>query len=295
MKPIRDLGEDALIRSLLAGAPVAPGPAGPGDDCAVIEVGEGLLQLLKTDAMIEGVHWEPQADPLRVGWKAVARVISDFAAMGGRPADFLITIALPPSTPLSWATELYRGIGRCLKAHGGRIVGGETSGCPEGAPIFISVAARGEISQDRVALRSGGNPGDLLWVTGTLGGSLAGKHLDFQPRLEEAAWLVEHFKPTAMMDLSDGLGSDLPRLAEASGCGFELHPDSIPCSAGCTTDQAIGDGEDYELLFSIAADRTDDLLHAWQQEFGTTPLTAIGKLCDPSRGDRLGRGWDHFH
>ena len=100
----------------------------------------------------------------------------------------------------------------------------------------------------RCVLRSGGRPGDALFVTGLLGGSLAGKHLDFTPRLAEARWLTQHFHLRAMMDLSDGLGADLPRLAAASGCGFELG--EIPCTPGCSRDSALGDGEDFELLFA---------------------------------------------
>jgi len=294
MKSIRDLGEDALIRQLLAEVPVAEGAAGPGDDCAVIDGGGESLQLLKTDAIVEGIHWEPGADALRVGWKAAARVISDFAAMGGHPREFLVTLALPATTPVDWLSNLYRGIGRCLQAHGAKIAGGETSRCPEGSAIFISVAATGEVRREHLTLRSGAKPGDVLLVTGRLGGSIGGRHLDFSPRLAEAGWLVSHFKPTAMMDLSDGLAKDLPRLAEASRCGLRLDRNAVPCSDGCGIAQALHDGEDYELLFAIEAGRVPALLAAWPPRFADTPLTVIGELCVRGEGDQLEGGWDHF-
>lgn len=294
MKRVDDIGEDALIVQLLSGVPLAPGRSGPGDDCAVVEGDGERLQLLKTDAMVEGVHWQPGTDAERVGWKAVARVISDFAAMGGRPADFLITVALPADTPVDWAIGLYRGIGRCLETYGGRIVGGETSGCPMGAPIFLSVAASGEVRRDQLTLRSGAKPGDVLLVSGLLGGSLSGKHLDFSPRMEQAGWLTSRFKPSAMMDLSDGLARDLPRLAAASDCGVRLFRDAIPRAKGCSAEQALNDGEDYELLFAIGPDHVPALLESWQEAFRELPLTAIGELCDPSAGEHLSGGWEHF-
>ena len=294
MNRVGDLGEDRLIEAMLAQAPLAEGAAGPGDDCAVLERNGDHLQLLKTDAMVEGVHWEKEAAPERVGWKAAARVISDFAAMGGSPKEFLITLALPKTTAVDWTTGLYQGIGSCLEKHGGVIVGGETTSSPDNSPIVISIAATGEVAREQVVLRSGAKAGDALLVTGRLGGSISGKHLDFTPRRTEADWLTTHFKPTAMMDLSDGLAKDLPRLATASGSGFKLDQATIPCSEGCGFEQAVGDGEDYELLFTIEAERVGDLLEAWRAEFRELPLTVIGELCASGEGDRLEGGWDHF-
>ena len=288
------MGEDALIEAMLQHVPLAPGIAGPGDDCAVIEGDGDALQLLKTDAMVEGVHWATETEAKRVGWKAVARVISDFAAMGGKPKEFLITLAMPKSTATDWATGLYQGIGDCLRQHGGVITGGETTSSPDGSPIVISASATGEVKRDQLTLRSGAKPGDALLVTGQLGGSIRGKHLDFTPRLAQADWLTSHFKPSAMMDLSDGLAKDLPRLAKASDCGFQIKHDTLPCSANCTSDQAIGDGEDYELLFAIGAEQLEALLEQWAQQFPELPLTAIGELCASGEGDQLEGGWDHF-
>jgi thiamine-monophosphate kinase len=291
MKRLRDLGEDALIARILRGFPGGKTLAvGPGDDCAVVDPGRGPLRLLKTDALVEGVHFLPDTPAAKVGWKAIARVLSDFAAMGGRPEHLLVTVAVDADRPVAWMDGLYRGIRRCLATHGGVLAGGETCRLPVGA--VISVAGEGRVERRHLVLRSGGKPGDLLLVTGRLGGSLAGKHLSFTPRLAEAAWLVRHLRPSAMMDLSDGLAKDLPRLAEASGCGFELG--EVPATRGRTRQQALGDGEDYELLLTVAPRRWKAAANGWSAAFPKLPLSVIGRLTAAGRRPRLTGGWDHF-
>lgn len=292
MKRLRDLGEDALIARILRGFPGGKSLAvGPGDDCAVVDPGRGPLRLLKTDALVEGVHFLPDTPAAKVGWKAVARVLSDFAAMGGAPEHLLVTVAVDASRPLAWMDGLYRGIQKCLAAHGGVLAGGETCRLPAGA--VISVAGEGRVGRPHLTLRSGGKPGDLVLVTGRLGGSIRGKHLSFTPRLAEAAWLVRHLRPSAMMDLSDGLAKDLPRLAEASGCGFQLG-DSLPANRGCTRPQALGDGEDYELLLTASPRRWHAAAAGWSAAFPKLPLSVIGRLTEPGLSTRLAGGWDHF-
>lgn len=266
MKTLRDIGEDALIERLIALVPRDENPAaGPGDDCAVVDPGADspTLLLLKTDALVERVHFLPDAPARAVGWKAAARVLSDFAAMGGKPSHFLVTLALPPETAVFWAEELYRGIGDCLEKFGGVLAGGETSSVPTGSAAVISIAATGSVLRDHLVLRSTAKPGDTLFVTGLLGGSIHGKHLDFTPRLDAADWLVGHFKPTAMMDLSDGLAKDLKRLTLASKCGCRIDENSLPLTPGCTPSQALGDGEDFELLFAIKPGRVPELIANW--------------------------------
>ena len=234
MKSVRQLGEDNLIARICGDLPKpAHVLVGPGDDCAVVGAGEELV-LLKTDAVVAGIHFLHDAKSTRVGWKAVARVLSDFAAMGGEPGELLITLALAPEVSVDWVDGLYRGMSSCLEQHGGVIVGGETTSLPEGTPTMVSVAGKGRVARANLVTRSGGRPGDDIYVTGRLGGSIHGKHLDFTPRLREAAWLVNNSRITAMMDLSDGLAKDLPRLAQMSGVGFELNRDSLPCSEGST-------------------------------------------------------------
>jgi thiamine-monophosphate kinase len=290
MKTVGELGEDGLIAQLCGGLSVSGKVVvGPGDDCAV--VGEGdLLTLLKADAVVAGVHFLAGEDPRRVGWKAVARVLSDFAAMGGTPGELLVTIALENKTPVDWVIRLYEGMTKCLDQHGGVIVGGETTSLPEGAPAMISVAGRGTVKSSEVVTRSGGRPGNAIYVTGTLGGSIRGKHLDFTPRLEEANWLTRHFKINAMMDLSDGLAKDLPRLARMSGCGFEIDRESLPLSEGISVEEALGDGEDYELLFTSG----DEIEGTWGTTFPDLRLTKVGQLV-LGKGSPLEGGWDHFN
>ncbi|MEQ1862668.1 MAG: thiamine-phosphate kinase [Chthoniobacteraceae bacterium] len=288
------LGEDALLARLLRGLPVgADVIAGPGDDCAIIgRPRDRRWLLLKADCVIEGVHFTRDADPRRVGWKALCRALSDIAAMAGTPRHALITVAAPRTLPVAWLEGLYAGLAKAARKFGAGIVGGETARSPGG--IFIDVALTGEVARTRCIRRSGGREGDAIYVTGRLGGSLAGRHLDFIPRLAEARWLAEHFRPSAMMDLSDGLGADLPRLARASGCGFALDDARIPRTRGRSLAQVFDDGEDYELLFTIADAARLEV--TWQKTFPKLPLTRIGTLTrNPNPQTRTPpRGFDHF-
>jgi thiamine-monophosphate kinase len=299
MRPARQtiggIGEDRLIAALLAQLPpVASG--GAGDDCALVRPpGSAQWQLLKTDCLIEGVHFAPDTPPAKIGWKALCRPLSDIAAMGGRPAHALVTLALNGQATLAFARGIYAGIGRAAADFGVRVVGGETARSP--GPCFISVCVAGNVPRRRCVLRGGGRVGDRLYVTGRLGGSFrSGRHLNFRPRLEAGQWLAANFPIRAMMDLSDGLGADLPRLARASGTGFRLDRPSIPCARGCSVEQALGDGEDYELLFAIGRRAAVSLAARWRRKFPRELLTDIGELAAP--GERTGledaRGYDHF-
>lgn len=297
MNRLSDIGEDALIRRLVRLVPLDPAPAaGPGDDCAVIDPGpaHATLLLLKTDALVEHIHFLADAPARAVGWKACARVVSDFAAMGGHPERFLVTLALPPQTPVTWAEDLYRGIGDCLRRFGGVLAGGETSSVPPASAAVISIAATGSVHREHLTLRSTAQPGHTLLVSGSLGGAGSAKHLAFIPRLVETDWLVSHFKPTAMMDLSDGLARDLPRLAAASGCGLVLERGALPVTDGCTVAQALGDGEDFELLLAMESGRVEALLAAWGERFPDLGLTRIGRLVAADAGETLQGGWEHF-
>ena len=297
MKHLCDIGEDALIARLISKAPCDPMPgAGPGDDCAVVvhSTDANRLELLKTDALVCDVHFTHDSPPRQVGWKAVGRVVSDFAAMGGRPERFLVTLALPPETEIAWAESLYEGIGEALRAFDSQLSGGETSRVPVGSAAVISIAATGSVERKKLVLRSTGRPGDVLLVTGRLGGSIAHKHLHFTPRLVESNWLVSNFKPSAMMDISDGLAKDLPRMASMSKCGFELDFEALPKEQGCGVDQALGDGEDYELLITIEPEQVAKLQAAWAERFPNLELTMIGRFVEKGKGVTLSGGWDHF-
>jgi thiamine-monophosphate kinase len=295
---LADFGEDrllaALIPSFASGADVL---VGAGDDGAVIgQRRDKRWQLLKTDAVVEGIHFQPTEDLRRVGWKAMCRALSDIAAMGGVPAHALVTLAASQKTPVTRVKALYAGLNKAAKRYGVALVGGETSRSP--GPLFLSIMLTGWVEREVCVLRSGGQPGDWLYVTGRLGGSLSGKHLDFKPRLAEARWLVSHFKPRAMMDLSDGLAADLPRLAAASGCGYFVDTASLPLTPGCRPSAAMCDGEDYELLFAIAPRTGATLERTWKRRFPRVPLTRIGTLEPRGRANRQRHdalhGYDHF-
>ena len=288
------LGEDKVVAALLRGLPGAKDVVmGPGDDCAVIGGARSKTWgLLKTDCVIEGIHFRAEEDGRKIGWKALARTVSDIAAMGGRPRHALVTMAIAPEVELKQAKAVYAGLKKCAARYGLTIVGGETARSP--GAMFISVAVSGEVERKQCVFRSGGRVGDRIFVTGRLGGSQGGKHLCFEPRVEEGRWLAGHFAIHAMMDLSDGLGADLPRLARASGCGFRFDEEALPLNLGCTAKQGISDGEDYELLFALAPGDAKRLERAWARKFPKLALTSIGELT-AARGKRTSlHGYDHF-
>jgi thiamine-monophosphate kinase len=289
---LKEIGEDAIVeaitRELRFDGRVE---IGPGDDCALVRFDQNL-QLLKTDCVVEGIHFLPETPARKVGWKALCRGLSDIAAMGGDPLDALITVAISPDRELAWLTDLYAGLNQAAAEYGVNLVGGETSRSP--GPVFISVALTGKVVKERLVIRSGGKIDDRLYVTGRLGGSLRGKHLSFEPRLAASRWLTENFRLHAMMDLSDGLGSDLPRLAKASGTGFEIDFSALPKNAGCSTEQALTDGEDYELLFAVSDQDSTRLEADWEKTFPELPLTRIGRLTRENGNPLNKAGYDHF-
>ena len=263
-----------------------------GDDCAVVRFTSARdLLLLKTDCVVEHVHFTSDTAAAAVGWKAMARPLSDFAAMSGVPRYALVTLILPARTNVSWTTALYRGLNRCARAYDVEIVGGETSRTL--GPICISVSVVGDVEKSRCVLRSGGKIGDALFVTGVLGGSISGHHLRFAPRIDESRWLTENFQIHAMMDLSDGLGADLSRLARASGVGFALNQARIPRRRGCSVQSAISDGEDHELLFAISEGDAERLLSSWRKKWRLR-LTCVGRLAPEGKESSLLAGYDHF-
>jgi thiamine-monophosphate kinase len=291
-----ELGEDRLIAQLLEGLPALPEVvAGPGDDCAVLAgPGQDEYLLLKTDCVVEGVHFLPNEKPVRVGWKAMMRPLSDFAAMAGQPRYALVTLVVPANREVRWVTNLYRGLKKAASRFAVAIVGGETSGTR--GPVVISVNVAGAVEKDLCLFRDGGKAGDILFVTGELGGSGKGRHLDFVPRIEEARWLSRHFRIHAMMDLSDGLGSDLPRLTIASGVDFQLDLERLPRARGCSIEKAISAGEDYELLFAIAPADASALEKRWRAKFPRLRLTRIGgfKRRRKNGSPELPHGFVHF-
>jgi thiamine-monophosphate kinase len=262
---------------------------GAGDDCAVLDAGiPDRLLLFKTDAVVEGVHFKPETAPEKIGHKALGRCLSDIAAMAGTPTAALVTIGLPGIFKLDFVEAIYAGLNELARRHQVAVVGGETTTNPGG--IFISIALLGWVPRGKGVLRSGAEVGDAIFVTGELGGSLAGRHLDFEPRLAEARWLAQHFSLHAMLDVSDGLAGDLRHILTASRVGAELLASAIPISrearraakAGSAAKPplvaALSDGEDFELLFTVASRDAVPVLDAWKKQFPGLALTCIGKI-----------------
>lgn len=263
---------------------------GAGDDCAVVDAGlDSEYLLLKTDAVIEGIHFETNTPARDAGRKAVNRNLSDIAAMSGRPEFALVTLGIPSAEKYAkYLIEFYDGLNEAAQAFGVSIVGGETVRNPE--RLFVSVALTGKVEKKRCVLRSGAKMGDAIFVTGELGGSIHGKHLSFVPRIHEARWLTEHFTIHSMIDLSDGIASDLKHVITASKCGAELLGRSIPISRAAKLQAraessakppllaALTDGEDFELLFTIASKDAVPLLDGWKKAFPEVKLTCIGKI-----------------
>jgi thiamine-monophosphate kinase len=303
------LGEDRLLDQILLYLPRGRTRkifAGAGDDCAIVEIpGSKKCLVLKTDCVVEGVHFVHGTNASDVGWKAMMRPLSDFAAASALPQFSLITLIVPQQSNVAWVQRLYWGLRRAAKRFEVTIVGGETSNTL--GPITISVSVIGFVEKPRAASRRGGRLGDDLFVTGRLGGALKQKHLKFIPRIAESRWLTKNFSIHAMMDLSDGLGADLPRLARASNVGFDIELGNLPVARGATIDNAISEGEDYELLFAISPRDRNRLEREWRQKFPELPLTRIGSLSRKSRvtdakqrpgfpiaSRKLPRGYVHF-
>lgn len=276
---------EKLTRSLPTNKSVV---TGTGDDCAVLDLGlPDKLLLFKTDAIVEGIHFKSDASPGKIGHKALGRCLSDIAAMAGTPTAALITIALPKAFDVAFIEAIYSGINELARKYEVAIAGGETTTNPE--RILISVAMIGLAPRGKAVLRSGAEAGDAIFVTGELGGSIASRHLEFEPRLAEGRWLAEHFHIHAMIDLSDGLAGDLQHILKASRVGAELLTTSIPVSRAAKLASraessaktpllaALTDGEDFELLFTVASKDAVAVLDAWKIQFPNLRLTCIGK------------------
>ncbi len=293
---LEDLGEDQLLAQLLPGLPRGKLViAGAGDDCAIVKApSRSKLLVLKTDCVVEDVHFLSKTNPVDVGWKAMMRPLSDFAAASAVPQFALITLIVSKETKSEWVMKIYRGLNRAAARFRVSIVGGEISSIR--GPAAISVSVAGLVEKNRRTSRQGGKIGDDLFVTGRLGGAIKAKHLRFVPRIVESRWLTANFAIHAMMDLSDGLGADLPRLARASKVGFKIDLEKLQLSRGVKIDNAISDGEDYELLFAIARRDRVRLQESWRKKFPKLPLTRIGRFNQQSAisDQQLRSGYVHF-
>lgn len=258
---------------------------GIGDDCAVIDVSSDKACLITTDMLVDGTHFDlKQCTAQEAGRKAIACSISDVAAMGCQPTVAVISLCFPDHTPEKFARELYKGIWGISDTYGIEIVGGDIiSGR---SPFCINVTMLGRDEGLKPIRRSGARIGDAILITGTLGGSILGRHLSFEPRLKEALVLNKNFAIHAMIDISDGLTADLNHILEESGAGAILYEDQIPVSraavelskkTGCTPlHHALSDGEDYELLITLSKAQAKKVLSSGL--FAGVTVSCIGEI-----------------
>jgi len=270
--------EAGLIAILCEACGVPATPEGPGDDAALVVAPSSGRQVVTTDALVEGVHFTPNHPPALLGWKTLAVNVSDVAAMGARPGGFVLSAALPEALPGDWWRAFARGLAECADAAGARLVGGDTVRSP--GPLMLSVTAWGWTDGDTILRRDGGRPGDAVMVRGTVGRSALGlerwlardpdapvdaeevladpalaAHLKPEPPLDAGPWALAH-GATAGMDLSDGLATDLPRLAAASALVLEVELTALPhdpALAGVSPDARVAGGEDYGLVVLVPA------------------------------------------
>lgn len=333
---LSEIGEEALIEHLVSKhhLPVSGEGlvVGVGDDAAVLRVeGQNELLIVTTDMLIEGVHFRLDwITPRELGRRAVAANISDIAAMGGIPTWTFVSIGLKPDTEVAFVDALYDGMTECARRFGSEVIGGDTNSAR--SETVISVTQMGRIEPDRVARRSGARIGDRILVTGNLGDSRGGLELLLKHGPDEARRISErlvsaHLTPTprvsesraavgtgtvrAMMDLSDGLGADLPKLCKASGVGALVHADKLPICDDLlraaemlgmsAVDLAASGGEDFELLMAVAPGDVERVIRAVAEQTGT-PVAEIGEFVEGSveiahpdgRRGPLSGGWEHF-
>jgi thiamine-monophosphate kinase len=332
---LSELGEEALIERIVRmhGLPTS-GPGlivGVGDDAAVLDTGAVEYVVVTTDMLVEGTHFRLDINtPYQLGWKSVAANISDIGAMGGLPTWTFVSMAFRAEMDVEFVDDLYRGMMECARRFGSAVVGGDTNAVE--AESVISVTQMGRIEPANVARRVGARPGDRILVTGRLGDSRGGLELLLKHGLDEAtrispSLVKAHLMPVprvpearaavgtgglrAMMDLSDGLGADLPKLCKASGVGAVVYADRLQISddlrAAATllgkdaVDLAAGGGEDFELLMAVSPDAVDRVIAAVEKAT-RTPVAEIGEITESRsveidrNGDRrpLKGGWEHF-
>lgn len=287
---IRSLGEDALVERIreVLGDRSPPAPEGIGDDCAAVPVNPQDDRILLTiDSLTWGIHFDVTASAAEAGAKLLKRNLSDIAAMAGRPRCALLNLQCGPDLRIEWLLGFVRGLADCARAWKVMVVGGDVSGlAPETFSASVALVGGSVVPLTRSTARVG----DRVWVTGTLGGSLAGHHLHFTPRLKEAVFLAQHAIPTSMMDISDGIGTDLPRLIP-EGTAVRLDAEALPLSPVTGTEpipirrqRALFDGEDYELLFTTASAAGTDWVENFRRAFPQTPVTLIGIVIERPDG-----------
>lgn len=307
---VRSIGEFGLIERIKKW--VTPDDSsvvvGIGDDAAVVEDRPDLYRLITTDAFVEGVHFRREfATPWQIGWKAMAANLSDIAAIGGEPRWAVVSVAFSETISVEEVEELYRGMNAVCSPFGCSIVGGDTSFSPD--RMLISIAVIGEVEKERLTLRKGAKIGDAICVTGELGGSEAGlqvlkekgptdedvvrRHLEPRPRLREARTMGEVGRIHAMIDISDGLSSEIHHICRESRVGARLFAAKIPICPGAREiarkvgrspmDYALGGGEDFELLFTLCPGEVERVRSHLLNNI-RTPVAVIGEIVELRKG-----------
>jgi thiamine-monophosphate kinase len=333
---IADLGEFPLIDRIaqIIATDQADILVGVGDDVAVLAIGNDQLLLATVDSQVEGVHFlRHLSTAYQLGRRALAINLSDIAAMGGQPKFALISLALPKDTEVAWVEDLYRGLRAEADRYRVSIVGGNMARSPDS--ICVDVTLLGQVKQEQLLLRTGARPGDRVLVTGQLGQAAAGlklaldpalplasteretllaRYLTPEPRLSESAVIARSAQATAMLDVSDGLSSDVGHICDQSGVGVRIWADALPVSLAVRRmaeltgtpwwQLALAGGEDFELCFTTSPDVAEELSATVLQKTGT-PVTEVGEILPVEQGRRLvlpdgqevtlePSGWEHF-
>ena len=311
---IAALGESQLIEQIREwlGTANPSAPFGIGDDCAVLQNPKQNQILVTTDSLCLNRHFDRNTPPEKAGAKLIKRNLSDIAAMGGQPSSAVLALLAGPNLSTQWLQQFFDGIRESCLQYEVSLVGGDVTQTEQNH--FSAVLTLTGQTQ-KPMLRSSAKLGHALFVTGTLGGSILGKHLEFSPRLEEGQWLAGQPDCTALMDLTDGLPKDLPQLLPDACCA-SLDLEQIPLSEAVRSladqtgksplDHAFSDGEDYELLFAVdEKDKPSDFIQRWQARFPELVIHRIGmiqpkqseaRLIDTSSGEPIPytQGYEHF-
>lgn len=285
---------------------------GPGDDCAAIDIGKEKLLLIAVDQLISDIHYDSKkTPPSNIAKKLLNRNLSDIAAMGGYPAYALLTLAANPAasklqqTGLTddWYHKFFDSLAKEAERWDVSICGGDLSSINSDT-VAATLTITGWVDKNKICLRYPAKTGDLLYATGIFGNSFAsGHHLSFTPRIKEADFIAGTYS-RVMIDVSDGLLADAEQIVKKSNLGLIFDLEKIPLRSGASLENALGDGEDYELLFAVPCTLSEKLESNWP--FSDVPLTKIGKFTDVSRGkifDKDGKdlskiyktGFEHFN
>ena len=263
-------------------------PIGIGDDMAEVRIGSAGV-LITTDMLLDGSHFDLKTATLeQVGYKAMAASLSDCAAMATVPVAAVVAVALPPGFGTAQLRELHAGITLAAEKYNCPLIGGDITSWRADHPFAVNVTMLSKRSKNAPVRRNGAQVGDVICVTGSLGGSLHRKHLEFEPRVSEALTIAQTVTVHAMMDISDGLSTDLNRICMQSGVGAVIEAVSVPVSDDARLQDdplkaALHDGEDFELLFTLAPDDCDRLLDTWCR---AVPISRVGEITE-EKGMRL--------